>query len=315
MIVRGVLDGGGRLEWTPSEAATIYVGSDPTCQWRVTAAGVAPFHWHLCWYARRLWMAELEAGQGGAPRTYKWTMAPIGVVLRLGAAVMVFELGSAAEPARQRRGGPSDPTLILHSVPDQHGAGADVDLDATQIIAPDDLRALPPFGPSSMSRALPPALQPPSPQSLALEDMFIVPAQQAAPPPKPPGPLARLTAVVPARMLIALIAASGLTVLTFLPDRLHADHEEAAPAHVPPRRASPEPEIEMHAVAPDLGRSAAEAAAAGHLAAGRLEEALSRYRELQEAAPDDPVFRDFAAVIERRLKSSCRQGDCAEGNR
>ncbi len=149
----------------------------------------------------------------------------------------------------------------------------------------------------------------------ALDEMFIVPAQQPAPPPKPPSPLSRLTAVVPVRILIAVVAAGGMTMVTLLPEGLHAERDKPSAARLPPKRQAPEPEIDVRAVQPDSERAAAEAAAARDLAAGRLEEALRRYRELHEAAPDDPVFRDFTAIIERRVKARCVSGDCTEETR
>ena len=41
--------------------AQISVGTDSACDWRVSAAGVAPLHLHLCWDGRRLWIAGTEA--------------------------------------------------------------------------------------------------------------------------------------------------------------------------------------------------------------------------------------------------------------
>lgn len=314
VIVRGVLDGGQRLEWRASESATIYVGSDERCQWQLTAHGVAPFHWHLCWYGRRLWMAELGATAAGAdaPRSYKWKMAPIGCVMRLGSAVMVLELGRDAVVTHAARAAHGDPTVIVQAAPDDG-----IDPDATQLVAPDELRALPPFGPPSQSApVLRQRVAVPSdaagPASPALEEMFIVPALQAPPPPKPPSPLSRLTAVVPMRVLIAVVAAGGITMVTLLPEGLHAEREAAPAARLPPRRQPPDPQIEVRAVQPDVDRGAAEAKAARDLAAGRLEDALRGYRELHEAAPDDPVFRDFTAIIERRVKARCVSGDCTE---
>jgi hypothetical protein len=317
VLVRGVLDGGERLEWRARESATIYVGSDQRCQWQLTADGVAPFHWHLCWYGRRLWMSELAAGAAGAeaPRSYKWKMAPIGCVMRLGSTVMVLEVGRDAVVAQPASAAHADPTVIMRAAADDG-----IDPDATQLVAPDDLRALPPFGPPSRSApvlrqrlaAAPEAARPAAP---ALDEMFIVPAQQPAPPPRPPSPLSRLTAVVPVRVLIAVIAAGGMTMVTLLPEGLHAEREKPTAARVPPRRQAPEPDIEVRAVKPDAERAAAEAAAARDLAAGRLEEALRGYRELHDAAPDDPVFRDFTSIIERRVKARCVSGDCTEETR
>jgi hypothetical protein len=188
------------------------------------------------------------------------------------------------------------------------------DPDATQLVAPDDLRAIPAFGPraSGQLRATARSAEPPG--TPALEEMFIVPAQQPLPPAKGPGPLARITAVVPARILIALVAAGSMAVISFLPES-HAEHEQAAPTALPARRPPPEVEIEVRAVKPDGKRADAEAAAAKDLASGRLEQAIDGYRQLQEAAPDDPVFRDFTTVIERRVKSRCPEGDCVEGLR
>jgi hypothetical protein len=317
VIVRGVLDGGERLEWRARESATIYVGSDQRCQWQLTAHGVAPFHWHLCWYGRRLWMAELGASAGGAevPRSYKWKMAPIGCVMRLGSAVMVLEIGRDAIVTHPASAAHADPTVIMRAAPDDG-----IDPDATQLVAPDDLRALSPFGPPSRSAPVHrQRLDPPSeaawPATPGLEEMFIIPAQRPAPPPRPPSPLSRLTAVVPVRVLIALLAAGGMTMVTLLPEGLHAEREKAPAARVPPRRQPPDPEIEVRAVKPDAERAAAEAEAARDLAAGRLEDALRGYRELHEGAPDDPVFRDFTSIIERRVKARCVSGDCTQETR
>jgi len=337
VVVRGVLDGGIHLEWRANQSATIYVGSDPRCSWRVTAEGVAPFHWHLCWYGRRLWMSDLSAGQGSAPGVrgaYQWTMAPVGSVMRLGATVMVFEI-ARGDRAAVRGGAPaavgrafhSDPTIVMGLAPARGGgplnAAGEIDLDATQLVDADELRALPPFGPPPGAglpgQAIAPrangSVMPRLPRPQPLEEMFIVPAQMAAPPPKRPSPWARLTAVVPARVLIALIAAGGMTAVTFLPEGLHAEHEEAAPARLPPRRPPPEPEIDVRALQPDRARATDEAEAARDLAAGRLDEALKRYRALQEAAPGEPVYRDFADVIERRIKARCARGECGENAR
>jgi hypothetical protein len=322
IIIRGVLEGGGRLEWRPRESDTIYVGSDPACQWHVTAADVAPYHWHLCWYGSRLWMADLETGPDGSPPvrgSYQWKMAPIGAVLRIGGTVLVFEIGAPEAHGRAMppgRASPDDPTLILNAAAAPPDFIDDRDPDATQLVAPDDLRALAPFGPrsSGQHRAMAPSAEPRRSGEPALEEMFIVPAQQPLPPPKGPGPLARITAVVPARILIALVAAGSMAVISFLPES-HAEHEQAAPAALPSRRPPPEVEIEVRAVQPDEERAEAEAVAARDLATGRLEQAIERYRELQEAAPDDPVFRDFTTVIQRRVKSRCPEGDCVEGLR
>jgi hypothetical protein len=246
-------------------------------------------------------------------------MAPIGAVLRIGSAVMVFEIG-APESRRARtrlpgRASPDDPTLMLDAAAVPDDMLDERDPDATQLVAPDDLRAIPAFGPrsSGQQRAMAPSGEPRQ-GTPALEEMFIVPAQQPLPPPKGPGPLARITAVVPARILIALVAAGSMAVISFLPES-HAEHEQAAPAALPARRPPPEVEIEVRAVKPDRKRADAEAAAAKDLASGRLEQAIDGYRQLQEAAPDDPVFRDFTTVIERRVKSRCPEGDCVEGLR
>jgi hypothetical protein len=322
VIIRGVLDRGASLEWRPGEAETIYVGSDPRCQWRLDSAELSPFHWHLCWYGSRLWMADLSDGHGGnsppARGSYQWSMAPIGAVLRLGSAVMVFEMGAAerASPYGARRARPDDPTMIMGAATPPRGTGFDRDPDATQLLAPDDLRALAPFGPSSRATGAQQAMAPPAdmppPGTPALEEMFIIPAEKPAPPPKGPSPLARLTAAVPPKILLSVLAAGALAALTFLPERLHADHEQAAPASLPARRPPPEVRVDMRAVQPDAERAELESAAARDLASGRLEEALSNYRKLAEAAPDDPVYRDFAAVLERRVKSRCPEGDCVE---
>lgn len=327
VIVCGVLEAGRRLEWRPTEAMTIYVGSDPSCEWRVIADGVAPFHWQLCWYGNRLWMAEVGPRRAAGPGRFHWTMAPIGTVLRLGSAVIVLETAALAPGRRAfdaehnhaRRTGPSDPTLLMHTAPTRHSSRS-VDPDTTLLVDADELRNLPLFGPpqSTGPRERPRAAsRPPAAWggTQSLEEMFIVPADQAAPPPKRPGPLARVVAVVPARILIALLVTGGTAALMLLPESLHANRDEAAPAAtLPPRRPPPEAEIELRAVEPDPARSIAELAASRDLAAGRLEEALRGYRSLLEAKPDDPVFRDFVAVIEHRIKAKarCRQGDCAD---
>jgi len=180
---------------------------------------------------------------------------------------------------------------------------------------------MPPFGPppGSAVQRRPVAPQQADAPGMAgpqgIDEMFIVPAQMTAQPPRPPGPLSRITAVVPMRLLIALLATGGMSAVTFLPEGLHAEHQEAAPAGLPARRQPPEPEIEVRPLQPHRDRATDEAAAARDLAAGRLDEALRRYRALQEAAPDEPVYRDFADVIEGRLKARCARGECGEDAR
>jgi len=315
VIVRGVLDGGRRLEWRATDSNTIYVGSDPRCQWRLDDEGVAPFHLHLCWYGQRLWMSELAGRPAATPGGFRWTIAPVGVVLRLGGTVILFEVGVPAP-----RLSDSDPTYHgRDTIPDQTFVTfrADEDPNATQLVEPDELRALPSFGPPAMlapawSHQVP--QRPEAPVPRALEEMFIIPVEQVAPPPRPPGRLARAISAMPLRVTIALLAASSAALVVFLPESLHATHNTAPLAVLPPRRPPPDPQIDIRAVEPDpdKARARTEREAARDLAAGRLEEALGRYRELQEAVPDNPVFRDFASVVARRVRDRCKQGNCKE---
>jgi hypothetical protein len=390
VLVTATLDDGSRLEWLAGDGAVIYVGSDPRCRWRLGSAGVAPFHWQLCWFRGRLWMAELElrmAIEAG------WMAAPLGVVLRLGGTAVMLSVSTAPSEAtaiglgpsleqpsdslmRERpeepRWGPQiAPALAAapsvasaeqtrpgahaavrgavhrayapappssHAPPRAHSAlirrhapvpqavnavSGVVDPDATQLVDADALRALPVFGPPGRSMpprrtaaplpGVAPRVAPPRPGD-GLEDLFIVPAEVAAAPPRPPSPLARLGAVVPLRPLIALIVAGGAAVLVLMPESLHANRDKRPPATLPARRPPPDVEIEMRGVEPRPARSAAESVAARDLASGRLEEALVDYRALQAEVPEDPVFRDFATVIERRIKARCVSGGCAEGS-
>lgn len=389
MLVTATLDDGSRLEWLAGDGAVIYVGSDPRCRWRLGSAGVAPFHWQLCWFRARLWMAELEprmAIEAG------WMAAPLGVVLRLGGNAVMLSVSTAPSEATSMGLGPSleqpsdslmrerpeetrwgpqiapalaaapraqpepvtrvaqvsvrgavhrsfTPTAPAPQVPPRvHSAlirrhppvhqavnavSGVVDPDATQLVDPDALRAMPVFGPPG--RSMPPGRSPaplpgvaprvvPPAREGGLEDLFIVPAEVAAAPPRPPGPLARLGKVVPLRPLIALIVAGSAAVLVLMPESLHAKRDKRPPATLPAQRPPPDVEIEMRGVKPHPARSAAESVAARDLASGRLDEALADYRALQAESPDDPVFRDFAIVIERRIKARCVNGTCAEGS-
>jgi hypothetical protein len=317
VVVRGLLDGGGRHEWRPTEAATIHVGSDPSCQWRIDAPGVGRFHWQLCWYGRRLWLAELTHKQGHEPRRPQWSMAPIGAGLRLGGTVIVLEASVTAErsQAYEWRGGPADNTVQVRVPAAGNAPSGDPDPDATQLVDAEALRAMPVFGTLSLHGfEARPALQGSgAPSAPSLEDMFIVPAAESAPPPRPPGRLSRMLSTTPVRALLILLATGGPAAVVFLPESL-ANRSHVAPARLPARRAPPEAEMEMRAIQPDPARADAEAAAAQNLATGRLEEALTAYRALQEASPENPVFRDFAAVIERRIKANarCKEDGCKE---
>ncbi|HTE52008.1 MAG TPA: hypothetical protein VK698_14235 [Kofleriaceae bacterium] len=351
VIVIGTLGDGSRLEWLAEDGAVIYVGSDPRCRWRLAAPGVAPFHWQLCWFGGRLWMAELEPRMA---REAGWMAAPVGVVMRLGGSAMVLGVSSSARTSVSLRAVSATPAPAAPSVrapvvakgavrgavhralipraarasqPVNTASGV-VDPDATQLVEPDQLRALPVFGPPG--RAMPampvspfadPGAAPPAARvapagrgGVALEEMFIVPAEVAVAAPRPPGPLARLAVVVPLRPLLALLIAGGAALLVFLPESLHANRNQRPAATLPARRPPPEADIEMRGVPPEPARSASENVAARDLASGRLEEALDDYRALQTEVPDQPVFRDFAAVIERRIKARCVNGNCAEGS-
>jgi hypothetical protein len=338
VLVRGVLEEGGFLDWRPADGATIHVGSDPQCQWRIAAPGVARFHLQLCWYAGRLWIAEIESRTTGGCR---WLMAPLGVAIRVGRTSLTLETAAsyapaAPPPAAYATTGSAHATGSVHAAPRVNAhltassvpARADAaswtpgasfapsgssDPDATQLVDTNELRALPWFGPAATRAPDPaPAWTPPS-GGPSLEEMFIVPAEQAAPPPRRPDRLARLVAAVPMRAVFALVAAGGMALVVFLPESLQASRNRPPPAALPVRRPPPpEAEIEVRAVKPLTLRAAAESAAAHDLATGRLQEALTGYRALEKELPDDPVFRDFADIIERRIKARCEQGGCPE---
>ncbi len=321
--IQGVLEGGGFFESRAIDGVTIYVGSDPRCEWRLEAPGVSPFHLQLCWFGNRLWMADLGGRLRAVPGAPAWTMAPIGVAVRLGGAKVVLRVATSSAgqtihqgvPASTLRGWPDPAAVPYNAFAQPRGAG-DVDPDATLLVDADELRAISPFGPPAPRAgdlpeavaARPMAASP----SAALEEMFIVPAEQPAPPPRKQGKFERLAMTVPVRNLIALIAAAGMAIVVFVPESLHANRDKPAPATLPARRPPPDPEIEVRAVQPVEVRAAAESVAARDLAAGRLEEALEDYRALQKEVPDDPVYRDFTAIIEQRMKARCKLGGCAE---